>query len=112
LARRHGATDEELENLGDLERCPLSEAERAAVRFAEKMTLAAGDMDAADVEELLKHWDPGEAVEIACTAGVFNYLNRFAEAFGLWPTRPGEGGPDDPFAGDGSDPAGERGARP
>jgi hypothetical protein len=28
--------------------------------------------------------------------GLFTYLNRFAEAMGLWPTLPGEGGPDDP----------------
>jgi len=32
-------------------------------------------------------------VELACVIGLFNYLNRFAEAMGLWPTRPGEGGP-------------------
>ncbi len=97
MARRHGATDEELETLGDLDRSPLSDAEKAALRFAEKMTVDHTAMGEADVEALLAHWDPGEAVEIACVSGMFNYLNRFAESFGLWPTRPGEGGPEDPF---------------
>ncbi|MCP4069550.1 MAG: hypothetical protein GY741_14855 [Phycisphaeraceae bacterium] len=59
------------------------------------MTNAHGDFDSTDMETLLGHWEPGEAVEIACVAGVFNYLNRIAEAFGLWPTRPGEGGPEE-----------------
>ena len=111
MARRHGATDEELESLGDLAHSPLTEKEREAVRFAERMTLSAHGMDRSDVDRLLEHWDPGEAVEIACVAGVFNYLNRFAEAFGLWPTRPGEGGPDDPFAGEEGKADGQEGAR-
>ncbi len=102
-----------METLGDLDRSPLPEAEKAAIRFAEKMTLAHGDFEKADVEALLIHWEPGEAVEIACVAGMFNYLNRFAMTFGLWPTRPGEGGPEDPTENDtvsGNEPGIEEGA--
>jgi alkylhydroperoxidase family enzyme len=88
-----------LDTLGDLGRSPLSDREKAAVRFAEKVTLHHRDVTREDVDALLVHWDPGEAVEIACTAGTFNYLNRFAMALGLWPTKPGEGGPED-LAGD------------
>ena len=44
---------------------------------------------------LRQHYEESQIVELACVVGLFNYLNRFAEAFGMWPTRPGEGGPDE-----------------
>jgi alkylhydroperoxidase family enzyme len=95
LARRYGATDEILDTLHDLERCPLPAREKAAIRFAEKMTTAHREITSEDVSELKKDWSEEEIVEMACVAGLFNYLNRFAVAFALAPTRPGEGGPDD-----------------
>ena len=42
-----------------------------------------------------EHYGEAQIVELACVVGLFNYLNRFAEALGMWPTRPGEGGPDE-----------------
>jgi alkylhydroperoxidase family enzyme len=53
-------------------------------------------MNEANVERLREYFDDDQIVEIACVVGLFNYMNRFAETLGLWPTRPGEGGPDDP----------------
>jgi len=44
-----------------------------------------------DVAALRKHWSEGEAVEIAAVVGIFNYFNRFNDALGVEPTRPGEG---------------------
>ena len=96
MARRHGASDEVLETLDDPDRCPVPESEREALRFAERMTLDASALDEDDVDRLRAHWTDEQVVEIACVVGLFNYLNRFAEAMGLWPTREGEGGPDDP----------------
>lgn len=95
MARRYGATDEILDTLHDLERCPLPAKEKAAIRFAEKMTTAHREITSEDVNDLKKDWSEEEIVEMACVAGLFNYLNRFAVAFALEPTRPGEGGPDD-----------------
>jgi alkylhydroperoxidase family enzyme len=95
LARRHGVSDEVLETLHDLENCPVTEAEKAALRFAARMTSDAGAIGAAGIEELRAHYDEAQIVELACVVGLFNYLNRFAEALGMWPTRPGEGGPDE-----------------
>jgi alkylhydroperoxidase family enzyme len=95
LARRYGATDEVLETLDDLDRCPLPAREKSALRFAEKMARDAHALDGSDVELLRADFTDEQIVEIACVIGLFNYLNRFAEAMGLWPTRPGEGGPDD-----------------
>jgi alkylhydroperoxidase family enzyme len=95
LARRHGVSDEVLDRLDDLDACPISESEKAALRFAERMTTGAGSMGEPDVEALRAHYDEPQIVELACVVGLFNYLNRFAEALGMWPTRPGEGGPDE-----------------
>ncbi len=96
MARQLGATNEVLETLDDLARSPLSEPEKAAIRFAERMTREAHAITAVDVAALRVHWSEPQVVEIACVVGLFNYLNRFAEALGLAPTKPGEGGPDNP----------------
>jgi alkylhydroperoxidase family enzyme len=95
LARRYGATDEVLTTLDDPDRCPLPDSEREALRFAEEMSLRAGSGGEAPIERLRAHFDEDQIVELACVIGLFNYLNRFAEALGMWPTRPGEGGPDE-----------------
>jgi alkylhydroperoxidase family enzyme len=83
-----------LATLGDLAQSRLPEAEKEAIRFAEKVTLdhrAAGD---ADIDRLRTHWEVDQIVELLCVIGLFNYLNRFAEVLALTPTRPGEGGPE------------------
>jgi alkylhydroperoxidase family enzyme len=95
LARRHGATEEMLETLGDPASEPLTDAEKAAIRFAEKMTTNHQRLEQSDMDALRAHFSPEQIVELACVVGAFNYLNRFSIAFGLWPTRAGEGGPED-----------------
>ena len=44
-----------------------------------------------DVRALRRHFSEGEVVEIAAVVGVFNYFNRFNDALGMQPTKPGEG---------------------
>jgi alkylhydroperoxidase family enzyme len=95
LARRNGATEEEIAGLKDVERSPLPPGERQAVLFAEKMTVDHGSIGEEDFERLRAHWETEQIVELLCVIGLFNYLNRFAEAVGLEPTKPGEGGPED-----------------
>lgn len=95
MARQHGASEEVLERLDDLERCPLDPASKEALRFAERMTREASSLSKESIETLRGHYDDEQIIEIACVVGLFNYLNRFAEAMGLWPTRPGEGAPGD-----------------
>ena len=65
------------------------------MRFAENMTLGHTEMDEGDITRMRQHYNDDQIVEIASVVGLFNYLNRFAETMGVWPTRPGEGGPDD-----------------
>ena len=40
---------------------------------------------------LRAHFEEAEIVEIAAVVGLFAYFNRFNNAFGLEPTKPGEG---------------------
>lgn len=75
----------------DFENGPYGEREKAALRFGLKMTREANSMTDADVAALRAHWSEDEAVEIAAVVGIFNYFNRFNDAFGVEPTRPGEG---------------------
>ena len=89
-------SEEVLERLDDLDRCPLDPASKEALRFAESMTREAASIDEPQIERLRAYYEDDQIVEIACVVGLFNYLNRFAEAMGLWPTRDGEGGPEDP----------------
>lgn len=96
MARRYGASDEQIEGLEDPQLDLFTPAEQAALRFAEAMSLDAKRLDDADMAALAEHYSQEQIVEMACVIGTFNYLNRFAEAMGLWPTRPGEGGPQDP----------------
>jgi alkylhydroperoxidase family enzyme len=95
LARRHGISEEVLQAIEDPDRCPVSDAEREVLRFAEEMTLRPREVGEAGIARLREYFREEQIVELACVIGLFNYLNRFAEALGMWPTRPGEGGPDE-----------------
>ena len=88
---RHGATEEQIEQLTDYETGPFSDAEKVALELAKRITLAPRTVDDELMARLRAHWNDGEIVEIAAMAGMFNYLNRIAEAFDIEPTRPGEG---------------------
>lgn len=55
------------------------------------MTRDAAKMTDADVAALRAHYTEGEIVEIAAVVGIFNYFNRFNDALGMQPTKPGEG---------------------
>ena len=55
------------------------------------MTRDAAAMTNDDVESLRAHYSEGEIVEIAAVVGIFNYFNRFNDALGMEPTKPGEG---------------------
>ena len=91
LAQRTGATPEQIASLLDLERGPFSEKEKAALRFGLRMTRDANRIPDAVFAALREHFDDGEIVEIAAVVGLFAYFNRFNNAFGLEPTKPGEG---------------------
>ncbi len=88
MARRHGWTDDQLQNLHAFEqRGDFTDREKAALRFAERMTFDAHTVDDALWTELRQHFDEGEVVELAAAIGLFNYFNRFNDALRMEPTK-------------------------
>jgi putative methionine-R-sulfoxide reductase with GAF domain len=81
LAKQFGASDEAMRGLGDPDRFPFSPEERAAFRFADAMTREGGRVPDEIFEELRRHFDEPQIVEIATVIGTFNYFNRFNNAF-------------------------------
>lgn len=87
MARRLGASDETIAALerGDL--AALSDADSAAIRFAEMATPTGSTADDVVYDELARHWAPEQIVEITAVIALFNYFNRFAEALHVPVTR-------------------------
>jgi alkylhydroperoxidase family enzyme len=80
-----------MDALLDFENGPFTDAEKAALAYAQQLTLDAHGIDDALFARLREHYDEGEIVEISAMAGVFNYFNRVNDALQMEPTRPGEG---------------------
>lgn len=88
MARRLGWSDEQISGMADSEpRGDFTEREKAALRFAEKMTLDPHGVDDAQWQQLRQHFDEGEVVELAAAIGLFNYFNRFNDALRMEPTK-------------------------
>ena len=88
MARRLGWSDEQIADLANFEqRQDFSDAEKAALRLAERMTRDAHQVDDALWKQLRSHFDEGEIVELATAIGLFNYFNRFNDALRMEPTK-------------------------
>jgi len=88
LLRRLGVSDE---TIADMEArgsdAELEPDERAALRFAEEMSLRPREIPESVWDELRRHFDEGEVVEIAAVAALFNGFNRFNDALEVEITR-------------------------
>jgi alkylhydroperoxidase family enzyme len=68
----------------DLESAPLSDAERALLRFVELVTQHAYKTTDADVEALRAvGWTDPQVAEAVYITALFAFFNRVADAFGL-----------------------------
>lgn len=81
MAKQFGVSDEAIAGLRGRDLAQFPPAERAALQFADAMTRGTGAVDDALVDELRRHFSEPQIVEIACVAGLFNYFNRFNNAF-------------------------------
>ena len=87
MARRLGWSDDQVSRLQDFEqRSDFTDREKAALRFAERMTRDSNGVDDALWQELRRHFDEGEVVELTAAIGLFNYFNRFNNALAMEPT--------------------------
>ena len=88
MARRHGWTDDQIDNLADFRnRSDFTQAEKAAVELAERVTRDPHEVDDDFWAELRRHYDEGEIIELLAAIGLFNYFNRFNDALRMEPTK-------------------------
>ena len=82
-AERYGAEKEQLENIWDYKTHPaFSEAERAALDFSLASSVIPNDVTDEIAENLRKHWNEGEIVEMLGVIALFGYLNRWNDSMG------------------------------
>ncbi len=82
-AERYGAEDAQLANIWDYKtHDAFSDAERAALDFALASSTIPNSVDDAIAENLRKHWDDGEIVEMLGVIALFGYLNRWNDSMG------------------------------
>jgi len=78
LASIYRASDEKIRAVWEFETSPLfSPAERAALRLGYHAALVPNEATADHFDELKKHFDAGQIVEIVATIALFGYLNRW-----------------------------------
>lgn len=82
-AERYGASDDQLVNIWEYKTHPsFSEAERAALDLAIAASQVPNAVNDAVAENMRKHWDEGEIVEIMGVIALFGYLNRWNDSMG------------------------------
>ena len=82
-ADRYGASEDQLKNIWEFETHPaFSAAERSALQFALAASVIPNGVTDTIAEELRKHWDAGEIVEILGVISLFGYLNRWNDSMG------------------------------
>jgi uncharacterized peroxidase-related enzyme len=80
-AAERGVDAAKIAAIWDFERSPLfDEGERAALRFARDASLVPNEVRPAHFEELRRHWDDGQIVEILAVVGLFGFLNRWNDS--------------------------------
>jgi alkylhydroperoxidase family enzyme len=87
LARRLGATEEQIRLLGDGDVSLFEPAWRAPLRAAAEMTTGGGRLADDTYRALDADWNAAQIVEIVAVVGLFNYFNRFANALQIPPTK-------------------------
>ncbi len=82
-AERYDATAEQMDNIWSYQtHSSFSEAERAALNFAQAASVIPNAVDDAIAENLRKYWNEGEIVEILGVVALFGYLNRWNDSMG------------------------------
>ena len=82
-AERYGSEKDKLDNIWEYKTyLAFSEAERAALDFAIAAASIPNGVSDEIADELRKHWDEGEIVEMLGVVSLFGYLNRWNDSMG------------------------------
>ena len=82
-AVRYGSAEDRLANLWEYKSYPaFTESERAAFDLAIAASSVPNGVDDEIAENMRKHWDEGEIVEILGVIALFGYLNRWNDSMG------------------------------
>lgn len=82
-AERYGAEEEKMNNIWEFRtHSSFSESEKVALEFALASSTIPNAVDDIVAENLRKHWDEGEIVEILGVVSLFGYLNRWNDSMG------------------------------
>lgn len=82
-AERYGAEQEQLEHIWEYNtHSAFSEAERVALDFAWASSTIPNTVSLKIKENLYKHWNEGEIVEMLGVISLFGYLNRWNDSMG------------------------------
>lgn len=82
-AERYGAEEEKLLNIWEYKTHPcFSAAERAAFDLSIAASQVPNGVNDEIAEEMRKHWNEGEIVEILGVVALFGYLNRWNDSMG------------------------------
>lgn len=82
-SKRAGLTPQDWGALQQGNYAGLSEKERAALVYAEKLTRSPGEISAADFSELKNYFADPEIVDLHLLTGLANLTNRFTDPLGL-----------------------------
>ena len=67
----------------DWRSAPLSDADRAMLTYAEKLTTLPSSLTEADLDRLRAHFSEQQALDIVTIASLFNFIDRVADALGV-----------------------------
>lgn len=82
-AERYGAEQEKMDNIWEYKSHPaFTDGERAAFDLAIAASQVPNAVSDELAEEMRKHWDEGEIVEIMGVIALFGYLNRWNDSMG------------------------------
>ena len=82
-AERYGAKQEQLDNIWNYRtHDSFNDAERSALNFSIAASQLPNTVDKIITQELHKHWDEGEIVEILGVISLFGFLNRWNDSMG------------------------------
>jgi uncharacterized peroxidase-related enzyme len=83
ISAKMGFTSAEIAEMSDPATAGIAEDERAALAYAEELTLRPGDIADDTYEALGRHFSESQIVEITMVAALYNMINRFNEALKL-----------------------------